>query len=143
MEQPISRAWSTRWADALGLLIVLAVTTAAAAHLLAGGTLVGQDSATQFYPWYSYLGEQLRSLEIPGWNPFQFAGAPFAADPQSGWTYLPAMLVFGLLPLPLVAPAFLWIHLALAGTGTYLLARSLGMPMVAAVVAGTAYQLTG
>jgi hypothetical protein len=135
--------WSIRRADALGLLMVLAVTTVAAVRLLAGGTLVGQDAATQFYPWYGYLGEQLRAFEIPGWNPFQFSGAPFAADPQSGWTYVPAMLVFSFLPLPLAAPVFLWLHLALAGVGTYVLARALGMPVAAAVVAGTAYQLTG
>jgi hypothetical protein len=135
--------WITRRDDSFGLLIVLAVTTIAAIHLLVHGTLVGQDAATQFYPWYGYLGEQIRALEIPGWNPFQFAGTPFAADPQSGWTYLPAMLLFGLLPLPLAVPAFLWLHLALAGIGTYLLARALGMPALAAVVAATAYQLTG
>lgn len=135
--------WSIERSDARGLLFMLIVTTVAAIRLLAGGTLVGQDSATQFYPWYGYLGEQLRSLEIPGWNPFQFSGAPFAADPQSGWTYVPAMLVFGLLPLPIAAPVFLWLHLALAGVGIYVLARALGMPVAAAVVAGTAYELTG
>ena len=135
--------WPFQRADALGLLIVLAVTTVAAIRLLAGGTLIGQDAATQFYPWYGYLGEQLRSFEIPGWNPFQFSGAPFAADPQSGWTYVPAMLIFSLLPLPIAAPVFLSFHLALAGVGAYVLARVLGMPVAAAVVAGTAYQLTG
>ena len=141
--RPLAQVWPIRRADALGLSCVLMVTSIAAIHLVAGGTLVGQDSATQFYPWYGYLGEQLRSLEIPGWNPFQFAGAPFAADPQSGWTYLPAMLIFGLLPLPVAAPVFLFFHLALAGLGAYALSRFLGMPAIAAVVAATAYQLTG
>lgn len=142
-DRPLQREWSVRREDRLGLLIVLVVTTIAAIQLLAHGTLVGQDAATQFYPWYGYLGEQMRALEVPGWNPFQFAGAPFAADPQSGWTYLPAMLVFGLLPLPLAVPGFLWLHIAIAGSGVYLLARALGMPVLAAVVAATAYQLTG
>src|SRR6185503_10357536 len=118
--------WSTghrSWhRDAIGIGTVLAVTLVAAGDLLAGGTLVGQDAATQFYPWYGYLGEQLRHGELPGWNPFQFAGAPFAADPQSGWTYLPAMILFTLLPLALAVPAFLTFHLALAGFGTYALA---------------------
>ena len=130
-------------ADLFGLLAILAVTTTASLYLLSGGTLVGQDAATQFYPWYGYLGQQLRAFEIPGWNPFQFAGAPFAADPQSGWTYVPAMVLFGLFPLHLAVPALLWLHLALAGYGTYLLARALRMPVAAAVVAATAYQLTG
>ena len=68
-------------------------------QLLRDGTVIGMDTATAFYPWYAYLGESLRSGHIPMWNPHQFAGTPFAADPESGWTYLPAMLLFTLLPL--------------------------------------------
>jgi hypothetical protein len=143
MAWTLNPAVLTRRGDAFGIVTVLAITTIAAIQLMAGGTLAGQDSATQFYPWYGYLGQQLRSFEIPGWNPFQFAGTPFAADPQSGWTYLSAMVIFGLLPIPLAVPAFLWVHIALAGLGVYLLARLLRMPPGAAVVAGTAYQLTG
>lgn len=139
----LERIRSRHPADLFGLGAVHIVTAIAAIQLVAGGTLVGQDAATQFYPWYGFLGRQLRALEIPGWNPFQFAGVPFAADPQSGWTYLPAMIVFGLLPLPLAVPAFLWLHLALAGTGTYLFARALRMPVAGATVAAIAYQLTG
>ena len=56
-----------------------------------GGIVVGKDTVTQYYPWYSYLGERLRSGDIPAWNPYQFSGASLAAEPLSGWTYLPAM----------------------------------------------------
>ncbi|MEX2315168.1 MAG: YfhO family protein, partial [Thermomicrobiales bacterium] len=112
-------------------------------QLLYGGTLIGQDSATQFYPWYDFLGERLRASEIPGWNPYQFAGAPFAADPQSGWTYLPAMLLFTALPLALAVPAFLTMHLALAGFATYGLARLLRLGVGGALVAAVAYELSG
>jgi hypothetical protein len=132
-----------RRADWLGGAAVLIVTLAATAYLLAGGTLVGQDSATQFYPWFGHLGEQLRRGEIPEWLPNQLAGAPFAADPQSGWTYLPAMLLFTLLPLSLAVAAFLAVHLAIAGLGAYGLARAVGMPAAAATVVAVAYQLTG
>jgi hypothetical protein len=134
---------AVRTTDIIGLSLVFAISLVAVGQLFAGGTLIGQDAATQFYPWYSYLGEQLRSFEIPGWNPHQFSGAPFAADPQSGWTYIPAMVLFTVLPLGLAVPAFLGLHLMLAGIGTYLLARLLGMPMSGAVVASAAYQLTG
>jgi hypothetical protein len=60
--------------------------------------VVSKDPITQYYPWYSYLGEGLRSLDIPAWNPSQFSGAPFAGDPLSGWTYMPAMILFTILP---------------------------------------------
>jgi hypothetical protein len=127
----------------MALLAIAAVTAVAAAQLLYSGTLIGQDSATQFYPWYDYLGERLRSGEIPGWNPYQFGGAPFAGDPQSGWMYLPAMLFFTALPLPQAVPAFLVFHVALAGIATYLLARRLEMGATGALAAAVAYQLSG
>jgi len=125
----------------MGILVLLLVTLAASTQLFWGGTIIGQDSATQFYPWYNYLGERLADGDIPGWNPYQFAGAPFVADPQSGWMYLPAMLVFSFLPLVSAVPVFIVFHLALAGTGTYVLSRLLGIGVGGAVVAGVAYEL--
>ena len=79
--------------------LLLVFTLVAVWGLVAGGIVVGKDTITQYYPWYSYLGERLRSGDIPAWNPYQFSGAPFAADPLSGWTYLPAMILFTILPL--------------------------------------------
>ena len=60
------------------------------------------DNLTAYLPWWSYLGERLAAGEIPGWNPHQFSGIPFLADPQSGWMYLPAMFAFTLFD-PIVA----------------------------------------
>lgn len=119
------------------------MTAVASWLVLYGGTLIGQDSATQFYPWYDYLGERLQAGEIPAWNPYQFGGAPFAGDPQSGWMYLPAMLFFTAFPLSLAVPFFLIFHLALAGLATYALARRLMLGPGGALVAAAAYQLSG
>jgi hypothetical protein len=134
-----------RWwqPDGFAVLALVVITAFAAGQLFNGGTLIGQDSATQFYPWYDYLGERLRAGEIPGWNPYQFAGAPFAADPQSGWTYLPAMLLFTIFQLPLAVPAFLLLHLTIAGFATYVLARLLKIGVGGALVAAVAYELSG
>ncbi len=125
------------------VIVVVTTATVAITYLVAGGILTGQDAATQFYPWYGYLGERLRAGHIPEWNPFQFAGAPFAADPQSGWMYVPAMVLFALLPLTAAVIAFFATHLALAGLGTYVLARLLGIDRMGAVIAATAYIGTG
>lgn len=125
------------------VLAVVLIATLALAYLVVGGILTGQDAATQFYPWYGYLGEQLRAGQIPEWNPAQFAGAPFAADPQSGWMYLPAMLFFATLPQIPAVVAFLSFHLLLAGMGTWLLARLIGISPVGAVLAATAYLGSG
>lgn len=122
---------------------VFAIAALALVYLTAGGFLTGQDSATQFYPWYGYLGERLRAGQIPEWNPAQFAGAPFAADPQSGWMYLPAMAFFTLLPLGAAIVTFLSFHLLLAGLATSALARLIGISRLGAVVAATAYLGSG
>ena len=111
--------------------------------LLRGGTMIGMDTATGFYPWYSFLGDRLRSGHIPGWNPHQFSGAPFAADPESGWMYLPAMLLFTILPLDAAARGYMLLHLLLAGLSVYALARALGMVVAGALLAATAYAYTG
>ncbi len=129
--------------ECLALTALTGLLAIAWYRLVHGGTIVGQDAATQFYPWYSYLGERLRQLDLPLWNPAQFAGAPFAADPQSGWTYLPAMMLFTLLPLASAANSYLLVHLALAGYGSYALARALAISPIGALTTGIAYGLSG
>ncbi len=130
-------------ADALTLALIVALTVLAWLRLIIGGTMVGQDAATQFYPWFSYLGQGLRSGGIPEWNPHQFSGAPFAADPQSGWMYLPAMLLFTMLPFEGAVKAYMLIHLLLGGLGMYALARALGMDTIGALVAAVGYEYAG
>ncbi len=139
------RRWSLtdRQATLASLLVLTLVSFVAIWRILGNGTLIGQDSATQFYPWYDYLGQRLRDLEIPAWNPSQFSGAPFAADPQSGWTYVPAMVVFTLLPLSTAVAVYLVFHLLLAGFGAFALARAIGIGRLGALTSGIAYELSG
>lgn len=125
------------------MLLLCAVAVGGAWATLKGGAVVGLDTATQYYPWYAHLGERLRAGDLPGWNPHTFSGAPFAADPLSGWTYLPAMLLFSLLPVATAVAALVLSHLLLAALGAYALARALGMRPAAAMVSGVAYGSSG
>src|SRR5215472_9558134 len=128
----------------LGPPAALAVLTVVAQpHLVASNTLVGLDTATQYYPWYAFLGQNLMAGRIPGWNPATFSGAPFAANPLSGWSYLPAMVIFALLPLAWAVKAYLVFHPLLAAWSTYAFARAIGQSALGAVVAGLAYANTG
>jgi hypothetical protein len=123
--------------------LLLVFTLVAVWGLVHGGIVVGKDTVTQYYPWYSYLGERLRSGDIPAWNPYQFSGAPFAADPLSGWTYLPAMILFTILPVSTAAAGYLFVHLLLAGLFTYALARALRVNVAGALLAAVAYEFNG
>lgn len=130
------RTWD---AAAIGLLALL--TAVFAWHRLwVWNGLAYLDIATFYLPWYSYLGEHLRALDIPGWNPYQLSGSPFAADPQSGWWYLPAMGFFAVLPPIAAYKAMLVFHLLLAGVGTFGLGRLLGMRRAGALAAALAYE---
>lgn len=120
-------------------LVILAYIGIWASPKIGGGIPRG-DSYLQFIPWFSFLGEQLRSGNIPGWNPYTFAGAPFAGDPQSGWMYLPSMVFFTLFSPVTAYTLFAGFHLILAGTTTFAFGRILGFGSFAAFIAAIAYQ---
>ena len=131
-------------ADLTALGILLGVTAVIAWDLVAGGVRIGLDSSVFFYPMFHLLGDRLAAGDLlPGWNPHQFAGVPLAADPQSGWGYLLAMLLFALLPLTVAAPVFAIAHLALAGFGVYAFARNAGIGPVGALTAAVAFEGSG
>ncbi len=128
-------------ADAGSVALLVFLTVLSARNVIFGETMaVGLDAASQFYPWYSFLGETLHSGTLPGWNPRQFSGAPFAADPLSGWTYLPAMTLFTLLPSIAAAKSYAFLHLLMAGLAAFALARTLGMRASGALVSAVAYE---
>ncbi len=128
------------WALSLALLVVLA-GLALVNRIAFDAWLARFDMFTFFVPWYAHLGARLREFDIPGWNPALFSGTPFAGDPESGWMYLPAMLSFTLLPVLAGFKALAALHLAIAGAGAWVLARSLGLGPAAALAAGLAYVL--
>ena len=96
--------------------------------------LTRTDLLAAYVPFYAFLGEQLRSFDLPGWNPHQFAGITFVGDPQSGWMYFPAMFFFTILP-PLVAmKAVVAFQIAFAALSMYAFARVLGMGIAGSLV---------
>jgi hypothetical protein len=132
------------WPNLFGMGVVLAFTLVAEWDLLfSKQLLIGMDTATAFYPWYSFLGEQLRGGHIPVWNPHTFSGTPFAADPESGWMYLPAMVAFALLPLDAAARSFMLFHAVLAGLSLFAFARALDLSPGSSAVAALAYVGSG
>ena len=56
------------------------------------------DILSFWLPRSCLMGRSLSAGHVPLWNPYEMAGSPFAADPQSGWLYLPWMLLSWLLP---------------------------------------------
>jgi hypothetical protein len=119
------------------LLIVGAVLIVL--HGLAwGGRISTQqiDVLPQWLPTFCFLGKTLAAGHVPAWNPYALAGTPFAADPQSGWTYLPAMFLFSAFSCDRAIRWFIVLQPILAGLGVYAFLRSERLSRAAATAAG-------
>ena len=103
-----------------------------------GGKLTNQheDVLGLTLPTYCFLGKSLAAGHIPLWNPYSLAGLPFAADPQSGWTYVPAMLLFSTLSCASAMRWYVVLQPVLAGLGIYWFLRSERVGRPAATVGG-------
>ncbi len=100
------------------------------------------DLVIQNYAWKRFTVETVKAGDIPLWNPYLFAGAPFLAAGQHSMLY-PFSWLFFLLPIP---KAYGWYALSqvwLAGVLMYIFGRVLRMRRGSAVVAGLVYQGSG
>jgi hypothetical protein len=131
-----------RHQDLIGLGTLLVVVLAVlAVNFWSRYNLYRLDIVTFYIPWYEQLGQRLRDFDIPGWMPYAMSGSPFAGDPQSGWGYLPAMVIFTIAPSLSGYIAFIVFHVILAAAGTYAYARVIGMNPVGAFAAGATFTL--
>jgi hypothetical protein len=86
----------------------------------------GGDLVSFVYPMVRFAAQSLHNGELPLWNPFLYAGAPFLADNQSGLFYPPNLLLFLFNPRPSyrAVEGLVLFHFWLAGTSLYLCLRS-------------------
>ncbi|MFN8140029.1 MAG: hypothetical protein U0R49_09555 [Fimbriimonadales bacterium] len=102
------------------------------------------DGALQFLPWRDLCLEAMRRNEVPLWNPYTFGGQPLMANSQSAPLY-PLHWIWSFTPFG--AEALLsfsaWIHLFVAGLGTFFLVRRLGGSDLGGMVAGSGVAMSG
>ncbi|MFN8473254.1 MAG: oligosaccharide flippase family protein [Anaerolineae bacterium] len=80
------------------------------------------DLLLENYTWKSFITREIAARELPLWNPYLFAGAPFLAAGQSSALYPLSVLYYGL-PLWLAYGWFTAVQIWLAGAFTYAYAR--------------------
>jgi hypothetical protein len=115
------------------------------APMFAGRFLIGPDSDQYVagYAFRAFWTDYVRAHgAMPQWNPYIFGGLPFVAATH-GDTFHPIVLLRLVLPTDLAINGSFLVHLVLAGFFTYLFLRGFGLPWIAAVAGGIAYQLTG
>ena len=101
------------------------------------------DTDAFYAPFAAFLHERLSHGDFPLWNPFAFSGHPFAADPQSGVLYPPALVSYGLLAPASGMVALVTFHYLLATLSSYAFARLCGAGRLGAVYAGIAFGAGG
>jgi hypothetical protein len=100
------------------------------------------DLLSAWLPWHCHMGRSLVQGDIPTWLPNQFAGAPFASDPQKGWLYLPVMGLYGTFGCARALGLFVTLQPLLAGLGLYWFFRHEGLGRPAATVGALTLAMT-
>ena len=94
------------------------------------------DILAFWLPRFSFLGRELSAGHIPLWNPNEMLGYRFAADPQSGWLYVPPMVLFSALSPGAAMRALIVFNPMLAGLGLFWFLRKESMSRPVATVGG-------
>ncbi|HLX88924.1 MAG TPA: YfhO family protein [Acidimicrobiales bacterium] len=111
-------------------------------RVLTGRALAVGDGILYDLPVHAVMTRAIRAGQFPGWNPFEFGGQPLMANSQVGVFYPPNWL-FLIMGLVSATDIVTLSSFAIAGVGTFLLARRWSGDIVGALVAGIAFSLSG
>ena len=104
--------------------------------------LTERDLGPYFIPPRYFWVESIKNGDFPLWNPFQFSGHPFFANPQYAILY-PLNGLFFILPFDLAFNTIIVLHLFLGGLFTYLLLRDLKVSATGSLISGLIFMLSG
>ena len=135
-----NRQWLQRRLGSI--LVILGPLVLFGPMLIRGKALFWGTPALQFVPWRTYAFETVKQGFLPLWNPLLGMGAPLFANYQVALLYPPNVLLY------LVGPIWghgllVTLHLIWAGLGMVVLARRLGLGVLAQAIAGMAFSLSG
>ncbi|NOK59791.1 MAG: hypothetical protein GFH27_549285n315 [Chloroflexi bacterium AL-W] len=100
------------------------------------------DVQYYFYPYHIMPANLIEQGHLPLWNAYTFSGIPLIGDGQTALFYPPNWLFF-FLPGAIALNYVVLLQFAIAGIGTYVFARSLGLWQMAACVAAIAFMFSG
>ena len=123
------------------LIAVLPLVVFAPLALLYGVFYV-HDVQHYFYPYHVASAKLVAEGHLPLWNPYAFSGMPLIGDGQTAIFYPPNWLFF-IAPGNVALNYTILLQFSIAGVGTYLLARSLGLHLLPSFVAAVAYMFSG
>jgi hypothetical protein len=101
-----------------------------------------EDQMLALIPWSSLVWTQVHQGHLPLWNPYSVLGMPLAFNWQSAPLSLPSLIGY-LFPLRLAYTAQVLVTQVIAGTGAYVLGRTLRLGVLGCVTAATIFELSG
>lgn len=116
--------------------------------LFLSGTLLSQktffmrDLIYLFHPWRNLAGQMIQAGDFPSWNPYAMGGMPFMANCQSAIFY-PFSLPFWSLGFASSLKLFHWIHLGIAASGFFILARKMKVQPAAGAIGSILFAFNG
>jgi hypothetical protein len=110
--------------------------------LFAGQIYVERDLSRYFFPLRLFATDCIKSGIFPLWNPLIFCGNPLFASLQSSVLY-PLSIIYYLGDFAKMFNVFIVAHFILAGIFTYMFLRQLGCSVLASLLSGIAFALSG
>jgi len=104
--------------------------------------LTERDLGPYFIPPRFFWVESIKGGEFPLWNPYQFSGHPFFANPQQAILY-PLNSLFFVLPFDVAFNAIIILHFFLGGFFTYLFLKDLKINTTGSLISGLIFMLSG
>lgn len=111
--------------------------------------IIGSEGVNMNWAWLHFLVSSIRDGRLPLWDPYEFAGCPFAGSMQPA-VYYPLQLLFVLIPFTSaghISETFFHQYLAfahlLAAAFGFALLREMGRSRYAAFIGGCAFALSG
>jgi hypothetical protein len=105
-------------------------------------TLAGIDIINLHYYAHEFTRESLLNGVIPKWNPYEYCGMPFAADPGN-CVFYPFNKLFLFIPTSQAISLIFVGHIFFAGLGMLLFVRTLGMKRGGDLLAAISFMLSG
>jgi hypothetical protein len=101
-----------------------------------------RDLGPYFIPPRFFWVESIKNGDFPLWNPYQFSGHPFFANPQHAIFY-PLNSLFFVLPFDIAFNSIIILHFFLGGFFTYLFLKDLKVSNTGALISGLVFMLSG
>jgi hypothetical protein len=135
-----------KWVRSTGILAALTLFFSSILFFydLLGGRylLTERDLGPYFIPPRFFWVESIKRADFPLWNPYQFSGHPFFANPQYAILY-PLNSLFFLLPFDVAFNGIIILHFFLGGLFTYLFLKDLEVSSTGSLISGLIFMLSG